>query len=70
MELEALIDAFHKQTSVILLNINGYAVPLHFKRITAIIPEFDKHGNPDYTAQVVDSVGRPYTVRAKDLEVG
>ena len=70
MELKALIDAFYSQKTVILTNLNGYDMPLHFKRITAIIPEFDKHGNPDYTAQVVDSVGRPYTVRAKDLEVG
>ena len=70
MELEALIDAFYSQKAVVLTNLNGYSMQLHFKRITAIIPAFDKHGQPDYTAQVVDSVGRPYTVRAKDLEVG
>ncbi len=70
MELEALIDAFYGEKAVVLNRFQGHETPLHFKKITAIIPNFDKHGNPDYTAQVVDSVGRPYTVRAKDLELG
>jgi hypothetical protein len=69
MELEALIDAFNKRSPVVLRRYGGLEPPLHFNHITAIIPAFDHRGQPDYTVEVVDSVGRPVTCRARDLEV-
>ena len=69
MELEALIDAFYKKSPVILRRYGGLEPPLHFDRINAIIPAFDHRGQPDYAAEVIDSVGRPVTCRARYLTV-
>jgi hypothetical protein len=67
MELEQLIEAFEKGLPVILHRPNEG--DLHFSKIIEIIPAFDKFGQPDYSATVIDSVGRPCHVRASKLEV-
>lgn len=67
MELEALMQALENQTPVVLHRPNEEA--LNFEKISEITPVFDKRGQPDYHAVVLDRVGRPCTVRARDLEV-
>ena len=67
MELEALLKAFEDGAPVILKRpLEGN---LRFERIVEIIPAFDKRGQPDYGATVVDRVGRPYHVRGRNLEI-
>lgn len=67
MELETLINALHRKSPVILLRpLEG---DLRFKEIIEITPKFDKNGEPDYTATVVDVAGNVYHVRARELEL-
>lgn len=67
MELEALMQALEEQKPVVLHRPNEES--LKFEKISEITPVFDKRGQPDYHAIVLDRVGRPCTVRARDLEV-
>ena len=67
MELEELLKAFEDGAPVILKRpLEGN---LRFERIIELLPAFDKHGQPDYTATVVDKVGRPCHVRGRYLEI-
>lgn len=67
MELEELLKAFEDSEPVVLKRpLEG---DLRFERIVEIIPAFDKRGQPDYGATVVDRVGRPCHVRGKNLEI-
>ena len=70
MTLEELMEAFEKKTPVTVCRFKGYEPPLHFDHIRAIIPAFDQHGQPDYNVVLVDSVGRPVTVKASTVSIG
>ena len=65
--LENLISAFENRTPVLIRRpLEGN---LNCNRILAIIPDFDKKGNPDYLAIVEMNNGCPAYCRATDLEV-
>ena len=70
MTVDELMDAFNNRSPVIVERFRGLEPPLHFSRITAVIPAFDKNGQPDYGVEVIDSVGRICTARGKDVRLG
>lgn len=70
MTPKELAEAFENKTPVVVRRFQGLEPPLHFARITAVIPAFDKHGREDYGVELIDSVGRRYTARGKDVFPG
>lgn len=67
MELQDLIEIRERGEPVVCQRF-GHEAPLLFKRIEAIIPAYDKRGEPDYSAICRDSSGCQYTVAARWLQ--
>lgn len=63
MELNKLIGIMERGEGVICRRF-AHESPLHFSRIAAIIPAYDKRGEPDFLVICENSVGCQCTVSA------
>lgn len=61
MELNKLIDIMERGEGVVCQRF-AHEPPLSFARVVAIVPGYDRRGEPDYTVVCEDRVGCQCTV--------